>query len=95
MSAKEKLRQTVERLSESEAAETLNYLAQNHRPSDTLDELLDRAQLDDEPGTPEEEEGVREAKAEIARGELSPRMRSSARSLERREPLGLHGAHQA
>jgi len=70
MSAKEKLRQTVERLSESEAAETLNYLAQHHRHSDTLNELLDGAPLDDEPSTPEEEEGVREAKAEIARGEL-------------------------
>ena len=94
MSAKEKLRQTVERLSESEAAETLNYLAQHHRPSDTLDELLDRAQLDDEPSTPEEKACARRKRRSRA-ASCSPRMRSSARSLERREPLGLHGARQA
>jgi len=69
MTAKEKLRRAVEELSEAEAAETLEIL-DHRRERTSLDELLDNAPLDDEPTTPEEDEGAREARAEIARGEV-------------------------
>jgi hypothetical protein len=67
MTAKEKLRERIETLTEEEAAETLRLLDQR---TDPLTVLLDNAPLDDEPVTPEEEEGVAEARAEIARGEV-------------------------
>jgi hypothetical protein len=63
MTAKEKLRQRVETLTEQEAAETLRLLDQR---SDPLTRLLDSASLDDEPSTPEEEALVAEANADIA-----------------------------
>src|ERR1035437_7475401 len=66
MTAKEKLRQRIETLTEEEAAEALRLLDQ--RP-DPLTALLDTAPIDDEPVTPEEDEAVAEARAEIARGE--------------------------
>jgi hypothetical protein len=71
MTAKEKLRATVEELTETEAAAALDYIA-SHRNDDRdpLGELLDGAPLDDEPTTLEEEEGVREAREQIARGEV-------------------------
>ena len=71
MTAKEKLRLTVEELSEAEAADTLDYLA-TRRPGerDALGELLETAPLDDEPTTAEEEEGLREAREQVARGEV-------------------------
>jgi hypothetical protein len=58
MTAKEKLRERVEELSDAEAADTLDYLA-SRQPGqrDALTELLESAPLDDEPSTPEEEEG--------------------------------------
>jgi hypothetical protein len=37
---------------------------------DALTELLDRAPLDDEATTPEEDQGAREAKEQVARGEV-------------------------
>lgn len=69
MTAKDKLRQAVDELTEVEAADTLNYLARRqHR--DKLGELLASAPLDDEPTTPEEDQGAREAREQIARGEV-------------------------
>jgi hypothetical protein len=76
MTAKEKLRRAVEGFSEAEAAEALEILVRRReggeageRTAPTLDELLDKAPLDDEPTTPEEDAGAREAREEIARGE--------------------------
>jgi hypothetical protein len=69
MTAKEKLRKVIEDLSEAEAAEALEVIPHRARP-DALDELLDSAPADDEPTTPEEDEGARESRAQIARGEL-------------------------
>ena len=66
MTAKEKLLQRVQSLSEDEAAETLRLLDQR---GDSLTRLLDNAPEDDEPTTPEEEALVQEARDEIARGE--------------------------
>jgi hypothetical protein len=69
MTAKEKLRMVIEDLSESEAAEALELIPRSSQP-DALDELLDSAPADDEPTTPEEDEGAREAREQIARDEL-------------------------
>lgn len=69
MTAKEQLRQTVDELTEAEAADTLDYLARR-QPRDALTEFLENAPIDDEPTTPEEDEGAREAREEIARGEV-------------------------
>jgi hypothetical protein len=66
VTAKEQLRERVERLTDDEAAETLRLLDQR---SDALTRLLDDAPLDDEPTTPEEEAAVQEALAAAARGE--------------------------
>ncbi len=66
MTAKEKLRERIETLSEEEAAETLRLLEDR---SDPLLVLLDNAPLDDEPTTPEEEAAVQEALDAAARGE--------------------------
>ena len=70
MTAKEKLRQTVEELSEAEAQDALGFIVRHRDGRDGLAELLERAPLDDEPTTPDEEEGVREAREQIARGEV-------------------------
>ncbi len=67
MTAKEKLRATVEELSESEAASALDYIASRQRGE--LSVLLESAPLDDEPSTPEEEAAVALAREELARGE--------------------------
>ena len=67
MTAKEKLRERVEALTEQEAAETLRLLDQR---ADPLTRFLDDAPLDDEPVTPEEEAAVQVAREEIARGEV-------------------------
>jgi hypothetical protein len=66
MTAKEQLLQRVQRLSETEAAETLQLMDQR---TDSLSRLLDNAPEDDEPSTPEEEALVQEAFDAIARGE--------------------------
>jgi hypothetical protein len=70
MTAKEKLKQTVEELSEAEAQDALGFIVRRQSKRDALDELLERAPLDDEPTTPDEDKGVREAKEQIARGEV-------------------------
>ncbi len=71
MTAKEKLRELVSRMSEGEAASALVRL---RHPSgvdgDRVSELLDGAALDDEPATPAEEEAVAEARAEYRCGEF-------------------------
>lgn len=69
MTAKEQLRQTVDELTEAEAADTLDYLARRRQPRDALGEFLDQAPLDDEPVSDEEERAVQLARDEIARGE--------------------------
>ena len=69
MTAKEKLHQVVEGLSEPEAEQTLDYIERRHR-RDPLIDLLDNAPSDDEPITSEEEEGVRQARSEYRRGEV-------------------------
>lgn len=67
MSAKENLRRRVEEFSEEEAEEALRLL---DRCPDSLTAMLESAPLDDEPSSPEEEQGAAEARAEIARGEV-------------------------
>jgi hypothetical protein len=71
MTAKEKLRQTVEELSEAEAQDTLGFIVRRRSNRGALAELLECAPVDDEPTTPDEEDkGAREARAQIARGEV-------------------------
>ncbi|TMK40481.1 MAG: hypothetical protein E6G56_07420 [Actinobacteria bacterium] len=71
MTAKEKLRATVEELSETEAEAMLDLIdSRRHGQRDALGELLEKAPPDDEPTTPEEEEGLREAREQAARGEV-------------------------
>ncbi len=67
MTAKEKLRERVEALTEEQAAETLRLL--DERAQDPVLAAFDNAPLDDEPVTPEEEAAVQQAREEIARGE--------------------------
>jgi len=66
MTAKEQLHEAVERLSETEAEDALRYLASQVR--DPMLEALERAPLDDEATTPEEDQSAREAWAEYERG---------------------------
>jgi hypothetical protein len=70
MTGKEKLQQTIEDLSEAEAQDALGFIVRRRQQHDALGEMLDRAPLDDEPTTPEEDAGVREARAEIERGDV-------------------------
>jgi hypothetical protein len=67
MTAKEKLRERVETLTEDQAAETLRLLDQR---ADPLTRFLENAPLDDEPVTAEEEALVAEANADIAAGRM-------------------------
>lgn len=72
MTAKEKLRQAVEELSELEAEQTLAFIARR-REHDPVLEFLNNAPEVDEPLTPEEEEAsLDEARAEYKRGESVP-----------------------
>ena len=71
MTAKEKLREAIEQLSEAEARETLRHLAQ-FGPRDRLIDFLDAAREEEESTTPEEEDGLREARAQAERGETTP-----------------------
>jgi hypothetical protein len=66
MTAKEQLRERVERLTEEEAAATLRLLDQR---TDALTRVLDDAPPDDEPTTPEEEAAVQEALEAADRGD--------------------------
>lgn len=61
---------TVDDMSEVEAQDALGFIVRRRGQRDALGELLERAPLDDEPTTPEEDESAREARAEIARGEV-------------------------
>jgi hypothetical protein len=70
MTAKEKLRQTVEKLSEAEAQDALGFIVRRRDAHDALGALLERAPLDDEPTTAEEDEGVADARTQIARGDV-------------------------
>jgi hypothetical protein len=70
MTAKEKLRRTVEGLSEAEAQDALGFIVRRRGVRDALDDLLAHAPIDDEPTMPDEDEGVMEARAEVARGEV-------------------------
>ncbi len=71
MTAKERLRATVEELSEAEAADALDYIAsRRHGGSDALGDLLAKAPLDDEPTTADEQDGLREARDQAARGDV-------------------------
>lgn len=72
MTSKEQLRERVETLTEREAERTMRLLDDliGDEPPDALAELLAAAPVDDEPTTPEEDEGAREAREEIARGEV-------------------------
>lgn len=67
MTAKEKLRERVEALTEEQAAETLRLLDQR---SDALSRFLESAPVDDEPVSLEEEAAVQQARDELARGEV-------------------------
>jgi hypothetical protein len=69
MTAKDKLRQTVDRLTEAEAADMRDFLARRRGARDALGEFLDQAPVDDEPVTNEEERAVQQARDEIERGE--------------------------
>jgi hypothetical protein len=70
VTAKDRLRQAIEDLTEAEAQDALGFIARRRGDPDTLGELLQKAPLDDEPTPPEEQQGVREAKAQIERGDL-------------------------
>ena len=70
MTAKEKLLRTVQELSEAEAQDALGFIVRRRGERDALAELLEDAPLDDEPTTREDDAGVREAKAQIARGDV-------------------------
>jgi hypothetical protein len=69
MTAKEKLRQTIEDLSELEAEQTLAFIARR-RERDPVLEFFSNAPEDDEPLTPEEQASVEEAWAQ--RGQSVP-----------------------
>jgi ATP-dependent Clp protease ATP-binding subunit ClpA len=68
MTAKEKLREVVDALSEEEAREALRYLGSREFP-DSVRDLLDEAPEGTEPTTEGEEAELREARAEVAHGE--------------------------
>lgn len=69
MTAKERLRNLVEDLSEEEAATALPIV--ERRRVDRMLRALAAAPADDEGSTPEEDETAREALAEYERGEAS------------------------
>ena len=71
MTAKEKLRQAVDELTELEAEETLAFIARR-RQRDTVLEAFQNAPEVDEPLTPEEAASLDEAWAEYKRGETVP-----------------------
>jgi hypothetical protein len=71
MTAKEKLRQAVEELSELEAEAALAYISQRREP-DAMLEAFDNAPIDDEPFTEEDERALEEAHAARRRGDTLP-----------------------
>lgn len=68
VTAKEQLRDRVERLSEDEARRALRALETSLR-GDPVRAFFDAAPLDDEPVSAEEDAAVAEARAEAERGE--------------------------
>lgn len=68
MTAKEKLRQAIENLSEPEAEATLAFIA-DRRGGDAVIELFEHAPEDDEPSTAEEDASADEAWAGYERGD--------------------------
>jgi hypothetical protein len=66
MTAKEKLRERVETLTEQQAAETLRLLDQ--RTEDPVLAAFHDAPLDDEPWTEEDEAAAAEGRADLAAG---------------------------
>jgi hypothetical protein len=68
MTAKEKLRQAVEDLSELEAEDTLAFIARR-RERDPVLEAFENAPIDDEPFTEEDERAIEEAREAYRRGE--------------------------
>ena len=68
MTAKDKLHQVVEELSELEAEQMLELITRR-RERDPLIELLENAPEDDEPSTPEEDASADEAWEQYKRGE--------------------------
>lgn len=66
MTAKEKLRVRVEKLTEQEAEATLDFIASHGR--DDFARWLDSCPEDDEPLTAEEREALAESHADIAAG---------------------------
>jgi hypothetical protein len=68
MTAKEKLRQAVEELTELEAEQMLELIARR-RERDPMIELFENAPEDDEPSTPEEDASADEAWEAYKRGE--------------------------
>jgi hypothetical protein len=67
MTAKERLRNLVDELSEQEAAEALALFEQ--RSDDPMVQALDNAPIDDEPSSEEEDASAHEAFEEYKRGE--------------------------
>jgi hypothetical protein len=67
MTAKERLRNLVDELSEQEAAEALALFEQ--RSDDPMAQALDNAPIDDEPSSEEEDASAHEAFEEYKRGE--------------------------
>lgn len=66
MTAKEKLLQRVQTLTEDEAAETLRLLDQ--RAEDPVLAAFREAPLDDEPWTEQDEQAAAEGRADVAAG---------------------------
>ncbi len=68
MTAKQQLRDRVERLSEDEARQALRALEVS-LGRDSVQSLFDDAPLDDEPVSAEEDAAVAEGRGEVERGE--------------------------
>ncbi len=69
MTAKEQLRDRIERLSEDEARQALRAIEVG-LGRDSVQAFFDAAPLDDEPVSAEEDAVVAEARAEVERGEI-------------------------
>ena len=69
MTAKEKLREQIESLTEEEAGEALRLLGLR---SDPLVAAFVAAPIDDEPLAPEEEQALEKSRAQYRRGEGVP-----------------------
>ena len=68
MTAKDKLRQAVDQLTELETEETLAFIARR-RDRDPVVQAFENAPIDDEPFTEDDERALEEARADHRRGE--------------------------